>query len=112
MGRAAILRPVENLLEPQPKGVQRPQPGELVKQRLQLRLLLPGQVLRVPAEFPHQRAKHLPLRLGQAGLVRSGDFFRWASMASLNNLATWKRSTTACALGNSSRQALWNAWAM
>ena len=40
------------------------------------------------------------------GPVMSPCTVRWPSMASLNFLATWKRSTTGLALGNRSRQAL------
>src|SRR5512135_772162 len=85
----AVARRVKDLFEPETDPVQLLQVRDLLEQVLQRLLLLGRQALWITAERPHLRTKRLPLGLGQLRLVLTGQFFRSASTASLNFLATW-----------------------
>src|SRR5512135_355730 len=86
---------IEDLLGPEADPVQLLQCRDLLEQALKCLPLLRRQALGTTAEGPHLRAERLPLGLVQLRLVLTGQFFRRASTASLNFLATWNRSVTA-----------------
>src|SRR5262249_36027034 len=93
--RGAVPGRVEDLLEAESHPVQILQLRDHLEQPLQGPLLLGCQARRIAAEGPHLRAERLPLGLAQLRLVVTRQFFRRASTASLNFLATWNRSVTA-----------------
>src|SRR4051794_26164759 len=93
--RSAIAGCVEDLLEAEAYPVQLLQLRDLLEQALQRLPFLRCQALGITAEGPHLGAKRLPLGLAQLRLIFTRHFFRSASTASLNFLATWNRSVTA-----------------
>src|SRR5512135_1049188 len=93
--RGAVTSLVEDLLEAEPHPIQILQLRDLLEQALQRLPFLQCQALGITAEGPHLGAECLPLGLVQLRLIFTGHFFRSASTASLNFLATWNRSVTA-----------------
>src|SRR5512135_661012 len=93
--RGPVAGRIKELLEPEAHPVQLLQRRDPLKQALQRLLPLGRQALRIAAEGPHLRTERLPLRLAQLRLGLTRQFFRSASTASLNLLATWNRSVTA-----------------
>src|SRR5262249_34298214 len=103
--RGAVAGRVEDLLEAEPHPVQIPQRRDRLEQALQRLPVLRRQALGITAEGPHLGAKRLPLGLAQLRLISTRHFFRSASTASLNFLATWNRSVTARLFFNRSAHA-------